>query len=80
MKANLSCLVWSTDDLDTQAERLHDSENISDQDFTSYNSLTPKEKLVILEGILEDVEDYLMEHINNLICDGLHDHFRENLK
>lgn len=72
-------LVWSTEDLDMAVERLHESNNITDGTLTNYECLSQDQRLSILADIFDNIEGYLMEHINDLITDQFFQEFKDNL-
>ena len=69
-----SAFIWSTEDLDLNLERLLDS--ITQEQYDSIAKSSIEDKHMLLESIIEGAEEYLMEHINNIITDGLYDHIK----
>jgi hypothetical protein len=69
-----SAFIWSTEDLDLNLERLLDS--ITQEQYDTIAKSSIEDKHMLLESIIEGAEEYLMEHINNIITDGLYDHIK----
>ena len=71
-----SALIWSTEDLDWNLERLLECNSITQEQYNTIAKSSIEDKHMLLESIIENAEDYLMERINELIGDGLYDHIK----
>ena len=65
---------WSTEDLDQQARRLYEAMSIDEETYNNLRNLSTKAKWELLDSIINGAEDYLIGHINEIICDGIYDH------
>lgn len=71
-----SALIWSTEDLDSNLERLFESDNITKEQYDTISQSSIEDRHMLLDSIIEGVEEHLMEHINELITNGLYDHIK----
>jgi hypothetical protein len=65
--ANVSCLVWSSEDLDLRAQTLYLYEQITKEYLNDMESLSEQEKIDIVEEAIESLSDFMMEEINRRI-------------
>jgi hypothetical protein len=65
--ANISCLVWSSEDLDLRAQTLYLYEQITKEYLNDMESLSEQEKIDIVEEAIESLSDFMMEEINRRI-------------
>ena len=75
-----SAFIWSTEDLEDYAETLRESDSITDSQLKEFLDLSEDDKHDILEGIIENVEDRLMEIIGNFIFNGLSEYINDKSK
>ena len=66
--------AWSTEDLDQQARRLYEAMSIDEETYNNLRNLSTKAKWELLDSIINGAEDYLIGHINEIICDGIYEH------
>jgi hypothetical protein len=71
-----SAFIWSTEDLDMNLERLFESDNITKEQYDTISQSSIEDRHILLDSIIEGIEEYLMEHINELITNGLYDHIK----
>jgi hypothetical protein len=65
--ANVSCLVWSSEDLDIRAQTLYLYEKITKEYLNDMESLSEQEKIYIVEEAIESLSDFMMEEISRRI-------------
>ena len=65
--ANVSCLVWSSEDLDIRAQTLYLYEKITKEYLNDMESLSEQEKIDIVEEAIESLSDFMMEEISRRI-------------
>lgn len=74
LRVSSVAFAWSTEDLDQQARRLYEAMSIDEETYNNLRNLSTKAKWELLDSIINGAEDYLIGHINEIICDGIYDH------
>lgn len=69
--AELSSLKWGVEDININVERAYNSGYITEERMNDLLSMTDADKIAFLEGVIESIEDRLMEQINVAIFESI---------
>ena len=69
--AELSSLKWGVEDINTNVERVYNAGYITEERMNELLSMTDTDKIAFLEGVIESIEDHLMEEINWAIFESM---------
>lgn len=77
---NSSALKWSAEDLVSNLYRAYKNGDIDQTEYDLITAMSEDSQLGILEGIFEDLSEYLIETINNDIYGALVDRYNQSKK
>jgi hypothetical protein len=69
--AELSSLKWGVEDININVERAYNAGYITEERMNEVLSMTDTDKIAFLEGVIESIEDHLMEEINIAIFESI---------
>jgi hypothetical protein len=69
--AELSSLKWGVEDININVERAYNAGYITEKRMDELLSMTDTDKIAFLEGVIESIEDHLMEEINIAIFQSI---------
>ena len=69
--AELSSLKWGVEDININVERAYNAGYITEERMNELLSMTDTDKIAFLEGVIESIEDHLMEEINIAIFQSI---------
>ena len=69
--AELSSLKWGVEDININVERAYNAGYISEERMNELLSMTDTDKIAFLEGVIELIEDRLMQEINVAIFESI---------
>jgi hypothetical protein len=69
--AELSSLKWGVEDININVERAYNAGYITEERMNELLSMTDTDKIAFLEGVIESIEDHLMEEINIAIFESI---------
>ena len=69
--AELSSLKWGVEDININVERAYNAGYITEERMNELLSMTDTDKIEFLEGVIESIEDHLMEEINVAIFESI---------
>ena len=69
--AELSSLMWGVEDINIIVERAYNAGYITEERMNELLSMTDTDKIAFLEGVIESIEDHLMEEINVAIFESI---------
>jgi hypothetical protein len=69
--AELSSLKWGVEDININVERAYNAGYITEERMNELLSMTDTDKIAFLEGVIESIEDHLMEEINVAIFESI---------
>jgi hypothetical protein len=69
--AELSSLKWGVEDININVERAYNAGYITEERMNELLSMTDTDKIAFLEGVIESIEDHLMEKINIAIFESI---------
>ena len=69
--AELSSLKWGVEDINTNVERVYNAGYITEERMNELLSMTDTDKIAFLEGVIELIEDRLMQEINVAIFESI---------
>ena len=69
--AELSSLKWGVEDININVERAYNAGYITEERMNELLSMTDTDKIAFLEGVIELIEDRLMQEINVAIFESI---------
>lgn len=75
-KVDCVALSWSTEDLSEQAYRLFKAGLVSKAKYLAFKNLSVGDRHYLMMEFIDSAQDYIIEQINQILSDGLYDHFK----
>ena len=75
-KVDSIALTWSTEDLSEQAYRLFKSDLVDKDKYLAFKNLSVDDRHALMKEFIDEAQDYIIEKINQILSDGLYDHFK----
>lgn len=75
-KVDSVAFSWSTEDLSEQAYRLFKAGLVDKAKYLAFKNLSLNDRHYLMMEFIDSAQDYIVEQINQILSDGLYDHFK----